>query len=155
MYHNYAVERWFRFIFDNVNKTNISLDDLHIIKYLRLKVQNYTFMKMPQPFLISRFYKISLHFIPYLQRDFYSSRHDSLNKFWMRFRFTFSLPSGVRCWLRRLLVALPGLFCLPFISNMHLFFSVFLFGENHLLIINMYGHVWYILNDTCTKWISV
>ena len=27
---------------------------------------------------------------------------------------TFSLPPGVRCWLRLLLVALPGLFCLPF-----------------------------------------
>ena len=26
----------------------------------------------------------------------------------------FSLPSGVRGWLRLLLVALPGLFCLPF-----------------------------------------
>ena len=27
---------------------------------------------------------------------------------------TFSLPPGVRGWLRLLLVALPGLFCLPF-----------------------------------------
>ena len=27
---------------------------------------------------------------------------------------TFSLPPGVGCWLRLLLVALPGLFCLPF-----------------------------------------
>ena len=27
---------------------------------------------------------------------------------------TFSLPPGVRGWLRFLLVALPGLFCLPF-----------------------------------------
>ena len=27
---------------------------------------------------------------------------------------TFSLPSGVLGWLRLLLVALPGLFCLPF-----------------------------------------
>ena len=30
---------------------------------------------------------------------------------------TFSLPPGVRGWLRLLLVALPGLFCLPFSSN--------------------------------------
>ena len=27
---------------------------------------------------------------------------------------TFSLPPGVRSWLRLLLVALPGLFCLPY-----------------------------------------
>ena len=30
---------------------------------------------------------------------------------------TFSLPSGVRGWLRLLLVALPGLFCLPFCTQ--------------------------------------
>ena len=29
---------------------------------------------------------------------------------------TFSLPPGVGGWLRLLLVALPGLFCLPFFS---------------------------------------
>ena len=29
---------------------------------------------------------------------------------------TFSIPPGVRGWLRLLLVALPGLFCLPFCS---------------------------------------
>ena len=28
---------------------------------------------------------------------------------------TFSLPPSVRGWLRLLLVALPGLFCLPFL----------------------------------------
>ena len=28
---------------------------------------------------------------------------------------TFSLPPGVRGWLQILLVALPGLFCLPFL----------------------------------------
>ena len=27
---------------------------------------------------------------------------------------TVSLPPSIRSWLRRLLVALPGLFCLPF-----------------------------------------
>ena len=32
-------------------------------------------------------------------------------------RVTFSLPPGVRGLLRRLLVALPGLFCLPFDIN--------------------------------------
>ena len=31
----------------------------------------------------------------------------------------FSLPPGVGGWLRLLLVALPGLFCLPFYSNCH------------------------------------
>ena len=30
---------------------------------------------------------------------------------------TFSLPPGVRGWLRLLLVALPGLFCLPFFTD--------------------------------------
>ena len=34
---------------------------------------------------------------------------------------TFSLPPGVRGWLRLLLVALPGLFCLPFYSCDHIF----------------------------------
>ena len=33
---------------------------------------------------------------------------------------TFSLPPGVRGWLRLLLVALPGLFCLPFCLNLTL-----------------------------------
>ena len=32
-------------------------------------------------------------------------------------RVTFSLPPGVRGWLRLLLVALPGLFCLPFFTG--------------------------------------
>ena len=32
-------------------------------------------------------------------------------------RVTFSLPPGVRGWLRLLLVAVPGLFCLPFSSG--------------------------------------
>ena len=31
---------------------------------------------------------------------------------------TFSLPPGVKGWLRLLLVAFPGLFCLPFFSDM-------------------------------------
>ena len=30
---------------------------------------------------------------------------------------TFSLPPGVRGWLRLLIVALPGLFCLPFCAG--------------------------------------
>ena len=37
---------------------------------------------------------------------------------------TFSLPPGVRGWLRLLLVALPGLFCLPFCLHVvHLFMN--------------------------------
>ena len=38
---------------------------------------------------------------------------------------TFSLPPGVGGWLRLLLVALPGLFCLPFFydSNVHFFLA--------------------------------
>ena len=30
---------------------------------------------------------------------------------------TFSLPSGFGGWLRLLLVAVPGLFCLPFLTK--------------------------------------
>ena len=39
---------------------------------------------------------------------------------------TFSLPPGVRGWLQLLLVALPGLFCLPFCLPFFIDDSIFM-----------------------------
>ena len=53
---------------------------------------------------------------------------------------TFSLPSGVRDWLRRLLVALPELVCLPF----WLYMLVTLFEKKkkkNINVITMITHV--------------
>ena len=59
---------------------------------------------------------------------------------------TFSLPPGVRGWLRLLLVALPGFFCLPFFVIIKLFLRKTCLDEVSIKLNKLVSYTYAIVN---------
>ena len=59
---------------------------------------------------------------------------------------TFSLPPGVRGWLRFLLVALPGFFCLPFFVIIKLFLRTTCLDEVSIKLNKLVSYTYAIVN---------